>query len=159
MSVYELHVVVTDRAGNATVSDPVTDVRVDNTPPTTSQDELPPNLRGTVTLSGAAGNATGGSAVTVGHEGARSAHQLAVFLGLLIWGLPTLLLVVFVLPRRVAEIRRLQELRRIVQGPDAERLRGMLALRAAEGGVEEGELFSRRFLLRRPERLLLEDDR
>ena len=54
---YELHAVVTDRAGNETVSDPVTDVRVDNTPPTTSVDELPPNLRGTVTLSGAADDA------------------------------------------------------------------------------------------------------
>ena len=60
--VYELHVVVTDLAGNVTVSDPVTDVRVDNTPPTTSQDELPPNLRGTITLSGAADDA-GGSGV------------------------------------------------------------------------------------------------
>ncbi len=78
-----------------------------------------------------AGNATGGNAITLGHEGAHSAHQLAVFLGLLIWGLPTLLLVVFVLPRRVVEVRRLQELRSAAQAPGAEGFRGLLALRAA----------------------------
>lgn len=79
----------------------------------------------------AAGNSTGGNAVTLGHEGARSAHQLAVFLGLLIWGLPTLLLVLFVLPRRVAEVRRLRELRLAAQAPGAEGFLGLLALRAA----------------------------
>ena len=36
--------------------------------------------------------------------------------------------------------------------------RQLLALRAAEGGVDEGELFSRRFLLRRPLLEALEPD-
>jgi hypothetical protein len=79
----------------------------------------------------AAGSATGGSAAALGHRGASSAHHLAVLLGVLIWGIPTLLMAVFVLPRRVLEARRLHELRLAVQGPDAERRRGLLALRAA----------------------------
>ena len=36
--------------------------------------------------------------------------------------------------------------------------RQLLALRAAEGGIDEGELFSRRFLLRRPLLEALEHD-
>ena len=79
----------------------------------------------------AAGNASGGNAVSVGHAGARSAHHLAVVLGLLIWGIPTLLVVVLVLPRRVAQARQVRELRLALRAPDAERRRSLLALRAA----------------------------
>lgn len=79
----------------------------------------------------AAGNATGGNAVSVGHASARSAHRLAVLLGLLTWGLPTLLLTVLALPRRVSEARRVRALRLAVRAPDAGRRRGLLALRAA----------------------------
>src|SRR5439155_7664363 len=52
--VYELRVVATDHAGNVTASSPVTDVRVDNTAPTTSLDDPAANVRGTITLTGAA---------------------------------------------------------------------------------------------------------
>lgn len=79
----------------------------------------------------AAGNATGGSAVVIGHHGASSAHHLAILLGVLIWGLPTLLVVVFALPGRLAEARRVRQLRLAIHAPDAERRRGLLALRAA----------------------------
>jgi uncharacterized repeat protein (TIGR02059 family) len=60
--VYQLHVVVTDNAGNATTSAAVTDVRVDNTPPTTSVDDPGSNLRQTVNITGSANDA--GSGVT-----------------------------------------------------------------------------------------------
>lgn len=85
----------------------------------------------------AAGNATGGKAVAVGDEGARSAHHLAILLGLLIWALPTFLLTVFLLPRRVAEALRVRELRLAMQAPDAERRRSLLAWRAAMTLPEE----------------------
>ncbi|TML63989.1 MAG: hypothetical protein E6G22_05250, partial [Actinobacteria bacterium] len=60
--VYELRVVATDHAGNVTASSPVTDVRVDNTAPTTSLDDPAANVRGTVTLTGAAADAGSGVA-------------------------------------------------------------------------------------------------
>ncbi len=60
--VYQLHVVVTDNAGNATTSAAVTDVRVDNTPPTTSVDDPGSNVRQTVNVTGSANDA--GSGVT-----------------------------------------------------------------------------------------------
>lgn len=94
---------------------------------------------GTIPLAGgtlasalrAAGNATGGNAVALGHEGARSAHHLAVLLGVLIWGIPTLLLAVLWLPRRIAEARSVHDLRLAVRGPDGDGRRHLLALRAA----------------------------
>ena len=60
--VYELRVVATDHAGNVTASSPVTDVRVDNTAPTTSLDDPAANVRGTITLTGAAADASSGVA-------------------------------------------------------------------------------------------------
>ena len=58
--VYQLRVVVTDVAGNVTGSAPVTNVRIDNTPPTTSQDDPGANLRQTVTLTGSAADSGSG---------------------------------------------------------------------------------------------------
>ena len=53
--------IATDVAGNAATSTPVTNVRIDNTPPSTSQNDPGPYLRGTVTLGGSA--ADGGSGI------------------------------------------------------------------------------------------------
>jgi large repetitive protein len=51
---YKLRVVVLDNAGNQTIDVLPTDVKVDDTMPTTSQDDPGPYLRGTITLTGSA---------------------------------------------------------------------------------------------------------
>ncbi len=80
-------------------------------------------------LRGAA-NSTGGNIAAAGHAGAQSAHHLAVVLGLLIWGLPTLLLLARVLPKRIQEIQQIRGLRLALRGPDVQARRRLLALRA-----------------------------
>lgn len=77
-----------------------------------------------------AAGATGGNLVAVGHSGANDAHHLGTVLGLLIWGIPTLLLLLLVLPRRIREARQLHSLRRALSGPDAEQRQRLLAARA-----------------------------
>src|SRR5206468_2842493 len=57
---YQLRIVVHDVAGNIAPSAPVTNVRVDNTPPTTSQDDPGPYLRATQTLTGSAADSGSG---------------------------------------------------------------------------------------------------
>src|SRR5207237_6058735 len=52
--IYQLHVVVTDKAGNSKTSTVVANVKVDNSVPTTSQDDPGQYLRQTVTLTGSA---------------------------------------------------------------------------------------------------------
>ena len=59
--VYQLHVVIRDVAGNQTISAAVTNVRIDNTAPTTSQNDPGQYLRATKTLTGSA--ADGGSGI------------------------------------------------------------------------------------------------
>jgi len=58
--VYELRVTAMDVAGNSTPSTPVTSVRVDNTPPTTSQDDPGAYLRATDTVTGSAADTGSG---------------------------------------------------------------------------------------------------
>jgi hypothetical protein len=58
--VYQLHIVVRDVAGNETTSAPVTNVRIDNTPPTTSQDDPGQFLRATKVLTGSAADSGSG---------------------------------------------------------------------------------------------------
>ncbi len=60
--VYRVRIVVTDNAGNVFTSTAITNVRVDNTPPTTSMDDPGANLRGTKSLTAAASDT--GSGVT-----------------------------------------------------------------------------------------------
>ena len=57
---YKVHVVVTDNAGNQTTVAVGHDVRVDNTAPTTSQDDPGPFLRATKTLTGSAADSGSG---------------------------------------------------------------------------------------------------
>src|SRR5207244_12077934 len=52
--IYLLHMVIHDVAGNVTTSAAVPNVRIDNTPPTTSQNDPGPYLRATNTLTGSA---------------------------------------------------------------------------------------------------------
>jgi hypothetical protein len=58
--VYQLRIVVHDVAGNSAASAAVTNVRIDNTPPTTSQDDPGPYLRATKTLTGSAADSGSG---------------------------------------------------------------------------------------------------
>src|SRR5262249_57555332 len=58
--VYQLRIVVRDVAGNTATSAAVTNVRVDNTPPTTSQNDPGQYLRATKTLSGSAADSGSG---------------------------------------------------------------------------------------------------
>ncbi|MFL5946424.1 MAG: Ig-like domain-containing protein, partial [Gaiellaceae bacterium] len=58
--VYQLHVVVRDVAGNETTSAAVTSVRVDNTAPTTSQNDPGAYVRATKTLTGSAADSGSG---------------------------------------------------------------------------------------------------
>lgn len=77
-----------------------------------------------------AGGTTSQNIVAVGQAGVDGAHRLALVLGLLMWAIPSVILVSLVLPRRVMEIRRLQRLRLAQRGPDVEARRRLLALRA-----------------------------
>jgi Bacterial Ig domain/Bacterial Ig-like domain len=58
--VYHLHLVIHDVAGNVTTSAEVPNVRIDNTPPTTSQDDPGPFLRATKSLTGSAADSGSG---------------------------------------------------------------------------------------------------
>ncbi len=87
-------------------------------------------------LRGAAGS-TGGGVVSVGRAGVNGAHHLGTILGLLMWGIPSLLLLVLVLPRRWREVRELRELRRALRAPDAQARQRLLALRAALSAPDE----------------------
>ena len=64
---YDLRVVVTDRAGNTTTSTAVTGRRVDNTPPTANLPDPGANLRRTVTLA-ATGSDSGSGIATVTYQ-------------------------------------------------------------------------------------------
>jgi hypothetical protein len=57
---YQLRIIVSDAAGNSTTDVLGSTIRIDNTPPTTSQNDPGQYLRGTKTLSGSAGDAGSG---------------------------------------------------------------------------------------------------
>jgi hypothetical protein len=80
---------------------------------------------------------TGGSVIAVGRAGVNGAHHLGTILGLLIWGIPSLLLLALILPRRWRESRDLRELRRALSSPDAAARQRLLALRAAVNMPDE----------------------
>ncbi|MHB8643094.1 MAG: OmpL47-type beta-barrel domain-containing protein [Gaiellaceae bacterium] len=68
---YQVRIVVTDNAGNVFTSTPITNVRVDNTPPTSTMDDPGANLRGTVSLTAAASD-TGSGVASVAFQAAAS---------------------------------------------------------------------------------------
>jgi hypothetical protein len=78
----------------------------------------------------AAGRATGGHIVNLGQTSAATADQLATIVGLVVWGVPTLLLVGLAVPSRIREIRRLRALRRALRAPNREQRLRLIALRA-----------------------------
>jgi hypothetical protein len=78
-----------------------------------------------------AGQATGGNVADAGTRGEQRVHRLAVLLGLITFLLPAGVLLSSYLPRRIAEIRTLNDaVRVLVVGDDPERER-LIAMRAA----------------------------
>lgn len=76
------------------------------------------------------GGATGGNAADLGRQGEQAVENLASLLGWTSFLVPTLLLLVAVVPWRVRQIRRLNAAGRILRA-DTEDQRRMLAMRAA----------------------------
>lgn len=102
---------------------------VDGTP--VIGDDLGDALRG-------AGEGSGGEVEDLGRGGAGAAHDLADLLGALFFALPAALLLLWALPPRVRQVRRLNAAVRAVGELSPERRR-LLAMRAAFG-LPYGEL-------------------
>jgi hypothetical protein len=85
-----------------------------------------------------AGEGSGGEVADLGRGGAGAAHDLANLLGLLFFALPAALLLLWTLPPRIRQIRRLNAAARAVGELTPERRR-LLAMRAAFG-LPYGEL-------------------
>jgi hypothetical protein len=80
-----------------------------------------------------AGKGSGGNVAALGQKGEDSVHHLALMLGLLVFLLPTILVLVIMLPSRIREIRQLGAASAaLVDTHDPERRR-LLAMRAAFG--------------------------
>jgi hypothetical protein len=77
-----------------------------------------------------AGEGTGGDVTEFGRVGEERVHRLALILGLVVFGVPSLLLLLQEVPPRVARVRSLTAASGALRGGDAERRR-MLAMRAA----------------------------
>lgn len=73
----------------------------------------------------------GGPVSDLGQEGEDSVHYLANLLGLVTFGLPALLVLWWLLPERMAQIRRLNAASRVLRGANDPRRRHVLAQRAA----------------------------
>jgi hypothetical protein len=85
-----------------------------------------------------AGEGSGGEVADLGRGGAGAAHDLANLLGVLFFALPAALLLLWTLPPRIRQIRRLNAAARAVGELTPERRR-LLAMRAAFG-LPYGEL-------------------
>jgi hypothetical protein len=85
-----------------------------------------------------AGEGSGGEVADLGRGGAGAAHDLANLLGLLFFALPAALLLLWTLPPRIRQIRRLNEAASAIGELTPERRR-LLAMRAAFG-LPYGEL-------------------
>jgi hypothetical protein len=94
-------------------------------------DELGDALRG-------AGQGSGGEVEDLGRGGAGAAHDLANLLGILFFAMPATLLLLWALPPRIRQVRRLNAAARAVGVLSPERRR-LLAMRAAFG-MPYGEL-------------------
>ena len=80
-----------------------------------------------------AGEATGGPVEEAGSEGEEAVHDLALLLGLLVFGLPTAVYLWQAAPRRLRQIRTLNAASRALRGELTPARRQALAMRAAFG--------------------------
>jgi hypothetical protein len=94
---------------------------VDGTP--VVGDELADGLRN-------AGGASGGNVADLGTAGEEKVHDLAKLLGLLTFAIPSLLVLLAMLPPRIRQVRQLTAAARVLREPVGERRR-LLAMRAA----------------------------
>ena len=78
-----------------------------------------------------AGEESGGEVVQLGEEGEDSAHDLAIVLGLVTFGLPALLLLAQWLPGRVDQVRKLKAASAVLGDRATPERRRLLAMRAA----------------------------
>jgi hypothetical protein len=77
------------------------------------------------------GRGTGGELVVLGEEGEARIERLALVLSLLVFVLPTLLLIVVMLPRRLGQVRQLTAASVLLSGEQDPERRRLLAMRAA----------------------------
>jgi len=78
-----------------------------------------------------AGAQTGGNAIALGKQGEAAVNDAATLLGWVTFGLPTLLLLLWAVPRRYFRVRRMNAALRILQGAESPERRRLLAMRAA----------------------------
>lgn len=79
------------------------------------------------------GTGTGGRLVVLGQQGIDKVHRLALTMGLVMAALPIVLLLAFVLPGRLRQIRALTASSVVLKSPDDVGRRRMVAMRAAFG--------------------------
>ena len=96
--------------------------RVDDVP--LVGDEIADGLRG-------ADEGTSGNVSELGERGERAVHRLADLLGLLVFGLPAVLVLALWLPDRIAQVRRLTAAARALHDPASPDRRRLIAMRAA----------------------------
>ena len=87
-------------------------------------DEIGDGLRG-------AGEGSGGNVAELGQDGEDAVHRLANLLGLLTFLLPAGLLLLRVVPDRIAQVRRLSAASQVLADPSSAERRRMVAMRAA----------------------------
>ncbi len=82
---------------------------------------------------GSVSGATGGNVASLGRQGEEAVHTLARVMGLTVFVLPTLVLLVAVVPRRVRLVRRLSAAAAVAHDTADPEHRRLLAMRAAFG--------------------------
>ncbi len=78
-----------------------------------------------------AGAQTGGNAIALGKQGEAAVNDAANLLGWVVFAIPTLLVLLWAIPRRVIRVRRMNAAVRILQGAESPERRRLLAMRAA----------------------------